>query len=199
MVVNADGSRRLQRSELGDLSGIEAKGADFLVSSAVIAAEDPEFVFQAGDEIERTNATGLPETFVVFPRVGQRCYDDSRRGMVRVYGVAAESLTPVVVTLANGSAPFTVPAVMGPIIGATEFGETGQESRLLTTVAYISRHEFTAKNVTEPPMFAAFEFGGMSKWLIELAQTDWGKGLVKIGLQRKTLAREFQGRRNATV
>lgn len=94
---------------------------------------------------------------------------------------------------------FTVDAILGLIRGAEQFTDVGQTTRLLTTTIHVRRDDFAAKQITEPPMMASVDAYGLEKWAVDMSTTEWGVVWVKLGLQRETLAREWQARRNAAV
>jgi hypothetical protein len=201
MLKSEQGSQQYQGRDLLSQADAIARGADFRASLADITGDDPTYVPQPGVEIQWTDENNQPHIFVVFPRVGEQCYEylDGYRAMVRLYAVAQESLQPLVVTIANGTMPFTVSAVPTVIRGAEDFTDSRSEVRILTAAAYVARSDMTAQNVNTPPPAATFDFLGLEGWAIDMNRTEWGPGLVKIGLMRETLVREWQARRNAAV
>lgn len=95
--------------------------------------------------------------------------------------------------------PFTVDAILGLIRGAEQFSDVGQTTRLLTATVQVNRSDFDTAGITEPPMMSSVDAYGLEKWAVDMTTTEWGAVIVKLGLQRETLAREWQARRNAAV
>ena len=193
------GTRRPAGRDLLVESDVAARGVDFQMSFTDITADDEIAIPQAGDEIEWTDDDGHVHTFVVFPRYAEKCFDgmDDRNGLVRLYTFAENDFRPLVVTLANGREPFTVPAIPATIRAAEDYTDARSETRVLTTTAYVARSDLAS--VDTPPAAAKCDFLGLAGWAIDMNRTEWGQGLVKIGLMRETLVREWQARRNATV
>lgn len=177
----------------------QIRSEDFTAVLAELAIADVVFLPAAGDEIEWTDELGQTRIGVVFPRVGERCFNFTgpSRKQVTIYTVAKEAMEPLTVYFANGEAPAELMAVAGAIRGAEDFLDGRAETRVLTTVAYVAASQLPQAPV--PPAAATCDFLGLEGWAIDLNRCEWGRGLLKIGLVRETLIREWQARRNATV
>lgn len=174
-----------------------------LVSDLEISG-DP-FLPQPFDEIEWTDDNGEPQIAVVFPRpreaddgLGQQhCFrfPDPTKKLIRIYTVAQDSLESVSIT-SDGNT-FNARGIAGMLRGQELFDR--YTSRLLTTSLYLLRSEFEARGISTPPMMASVDVLGLEDWSVRMEDVEWGEVLVKLGIQRETLIREFQARRNAAI
>lgn len=187
-----------RKAALGD-ADVTVRTRDFLIQVSQITDDGEQCYPQTSDQISWVDSASGQQSWTVFPLVSGRCYRpyDNTETRIVVYTVATEDLKPLVVTLANGREPFTVPAIPATIRAAEDYTDVRSETRVLTTTAYVARSDLA--DVDTPPPVAKFDFQGLAGWAIDMNRTEWGQGLVKIGLMRQTLVREWQARRNATV
>jgi hypothetical protein len=91
---------------------------------------------------------------------------------------------------------FTASVISRAVIGGDEFPDSGEEIRVLRTSISVLRSVFTAEGITEAPATMFVTVHG-AKWSIDMAGTDWGKVVVKLGLEREPKINEWQARRAA--
>jgi hypothetical protein len=91
---------------------------------------------------------------------------------------------------------FTAEVISKAVIGADEFPDSGDEVRVLRTSISVLRSVFTAEGITEAPANMFVTVHG-AKWSVDMAVTEWGKVVVKLGLEREPKLNEWQGRRAA--
>jgi hypothetical protein len=108
-----------------------------------------------------------------------------------------EAVTATFIPADDNLPSFTSEVIARAIIGGDEFPDDGSEVRILRTAIYVARSVFTDEEITEPPVNMAVNVHGAT-WYIDMAVTEWGKTLVKLGLEREAKLNEWQARR-ATV
>lgn len=94
---------------------------------------------------------------------------------------------------------FTVDAILGSIRGDEQFTDVDQTTKFLNAVVLVRRSDFAVRGITEMPMMARIDAYGLTGWAIGMAESEWSGVWAKLGLERETLAREYQARRNAAV
>lgn len=169
---------------------------EFVGSIHDFTAGGKAFLPAAYDEITWTDPQGTARTSVVFPLVGDQCYrfSDTTRHMVRVYTVNKASMTEVrLLTADQSTVDVKALGIVTSLTGQELFVESGQTVKLMQTLAFLPRSVFAGVGITVPPIQRQVECLGL-KWSINLSQTEWGEGLVKLGLEREALSREWQAR-----
>jgi hypothetical protein len=172
---------------------VTARFQDFTIAASSLAVVGDEFLPTPLDEIEFTE-----KTWVVFPLVNGRCFRfmDHGEALLRIYAVDQESM--VSVAIVSGGNTYNFLGVPSTIRGAEQYDGL-DTTKLLTTSVYLLRSQFEENGITTPPIMASIDVHDLVGWSVDMAQTEWGETLVKLGLQRETLTREWQARRNAAV
>lgn len=94
--------------------------------------------------------------------------------------------------------PFTWTVIVGAQTGVEVIDETGRVKKLVKTHVIGKASELIASGVTQLQPYAKVEAAGM-EWTIDPTDTRWGTPLVRLGLEREALLREYQAQRNAAV
>jgi hypothetical protein len=181
-----------------------ARIKDFSVPASSLVIDDDPFLPTELDEIEWTDRNDQPQIAVVFPRpsesrlTAQNCYrfTDPAETRLRIYAVDQESM--VSVAILSGGNTYNFLGVPSTIRGAEQYDGL-DTTKLLTTSVYLLRSQFEGNGITTPPIMASVDVHDLVGWSVDMGQTEWGETLVKLGLQRETLTREWQARRNAAV
>lgn len=198
-IVPIDSDASLGARDVLGLDGVTARGDDYLCLASTLEFGEARFLPEAGDELEWSEDSGQSRLSVVFPRVDERCYryhgpTDIR---LRIYTVRAEDLIAVEINT-GGAAGFSAKGIPQTVRGQELFDS--DTTKLLTTAVYIPRVAFAAQNITSPPLMATVKLGDDTRaWAVNMSETEWGAGLVKLGVQREHLVREYQAQRNAAA
>jgi hypothetical protein len=194
--VQADRRRR----ESQDDETISARAAVVIGSVAQWVFEETVIVPEAGHTIERPSETGDPITYVVFPAFDQHVYrySDQTRSMLRVYVVPEDDLEEVFYTPPTGD-PFMWDVVLGEIRGGEQVSESGDIIKVMRQTAYGPTATLIAGGVTELQRNGLIATSQFTDWSIDLEQSTWGDGRVKLELVRRPIATHRQMESNAAV
>jgi hypothetical protein len=176
--------------------GIAARTDNWIVLAAELQIENVPFVPRAGDSIEWTGPLAELNVALVFPLHDQHCYryTDPSKTIVKIFTVDLHSLVNVRITPV-AKEPFDVLGLPTVIRGEELFGDNGRIVRLLRMSVYIPRWQFDAEGIDEPPINSFVDVENNGKWAIQMAETEWGEGVVKLALEQEVLLREYQGKR----
>jgi hypothetical protein len=191
---------RQRVDQLGIPETIVAFVDNFTATASDLNNSGVPFVPEVGDVITWTDSQDLIRTSVVFPIYQRKCFrfTDSSNSRIKLFAVAQEDLTTLRIT-PSGQSPVDVISIVGSMRAQEQYVDVGQTTKILTTVAYVPRDLLTAAGITTPPLMATATVHGLEGWTINGSETEWGPGLVKLGLERESLTREWQARRDASV
>jgi hypothetical protein len=176
---------------------IAARTSDWIGVASDFVLGDVLITPQPGDEIDWTDVDGEPRTSVVVPMVGEHCFrfHDPSKKLFRIF--SADSASFVQLTVRTPTAEFTVTGLISRTQGREVFTDYENTTKLSQITAYIERGQFEANSIFSLPVWISVDALGHTGWSVNLSESAWGEELVKLGLEREELAREYQARRNA--
>lgn len=186
MVVSWTDPQRPIRRDLAELDGIIAQGAICRCAISSFTADDPTVIPQSDDEIIWIDQNNQRRTLVVFPRVGEHCFDYSPdRAMLTLYAFDADDLTVATYTTPE---PADVPwrVIAGQQVGGAEGYYDADTEKTVRMNIYGPRSVLAAAGVTEIQRNAQVTVN-RELWAVEVHACHFGSQLVRIGLKRQSI------------
>jgi hypothetical protein len=94
--------------------------------------------------------------------------------------------------------PFDWEVIAGGQVGGEAIDETGEVIKVVRLALIGRSADLIANAVTKIQPYAKVEVDGV-EWSVDTNDTRWGEPLVRLGLARETLVRDWQAHGNAAV